>query len=373
MQHIGIAKLGKRTKSLVKRLKAGDIAIIDHVDLDRVTAESLIDAGVEVVINASSFISGRYPNIGPLLMASEGIYLIDAVEEDVFNQIKEGDEIVVRGDKIFHKGKVLASGKTLTVPIIKEKMEEAKKNIGAELEKFATNTLYYMQKEKDLLLEGMKVPESSVNFNGRHTLIVVRGHHYKADLKILRSYIKEVRPILIGVDGGADALLQEGYKPDIIVGDMDSVSDEALNSGAELIVHAYKDGSAPGLERLKKMNLPSKLFNALGTSEDIAMILAYEKGADLIVAVGTHANLVEFLDKGRAGMASTFLVRLKIGEKLVDAKGVSKLYQSRAKISHLIILVFAAFTTTITIIMSSTTIRGILRLIILKIRLYWGF
>ncbi len=373
MQHTGTAMLDRKTKNLAKRLKLGDIAIIDHVDLDRVTAESLIETGVTVVVNAASFISGRYPNVGPLLLASNGMYLIDSAGKDIFDRVKEGDEIVVRRDKIFCKGKIVTDGTVLTVPIIKEKMEKAKDNIGVELEKFATNTLYYMQKEKDLLLEGVKVPASIIDFSGRHALIVVRGYDYKADLRILRSYIREVKPVLIGVDGGADALLQEGYKPDIIVGDMDSVSDGALKSGAELIVHAYKDGSAPGLKRLEKLNLLSRLFNAPGTSEDIAMLLAYEKGADLLVAVGTHANLVEFLDKGRAGMASTFLVRLKVGERLVDAKGVNKLYQSKAKLSHLLVLIFAALATTVVIVMSSTTIRGFLRLAVLKIRLYLGF
>ena len=258
MQHTGTAMLDRKTKNLAKRLKLGDIAIIDHVDLDRVTAESLIETGVTVVVNAASFISGRYPNVGPLLLASNGMYLIDSAGKDIFDRVKEGDEIVVRRDKIFCKGKIVADGTVLTVPIIKEKMEKAKDNIGVELEKFATNTLYYMQKEKDLLLEGVKVPASIIDFSGRHALIVVRGYDYKADLRILRSYIREVKPVLIGVDGGADALLQEGYKPDIIVGDMDSVSDGALKSGAELIVHAYKDGSAPGLKRLEKLNVLSR-------------------------------------------------------------------------------------------------------------------
>jgi len=373
MQHIGIAMMDRKTKNLVKRLKSGDIAIIDHVDLDRVTAESLLESGVKVVINASCFISGRYPNVGPILLASEGVYLVDSVGKDIFKNVKEGDQILVRRGKVFSKGKVLTSGEVLTVPIIKEKMEQAKNNIGIELEKFATNTLYYMQKEKSLLSEDVKIPESSVTFAARHALIVVRGYDYKADLRTLRSYIREMKPVLIGVDGGADAIIEQGYKPDIIVGDMDSVTDKALKSGAELIVHAYKNGRAPGLERLKKLNLPSKTFSAPGTSEDIAMLLAYEKGADLLVAVGTHAHLVEFLDKGRAGMASTFLVRLKVGERLVDAKGVSKLYQSKAKLSHLLVLIVAAITTTIVIIVSSTTIRGLIRLAILKFNLYFGF
>ncbi len=161
----------------------------------------------------------------------------------------------------------------------------------------------------------------------------MRGYHYKEDLQTLRHYIREYRPVLIGVDGGADALIEAGHQPDLIVGDMDSVSDDALRCGAEIVVHAYRDGRAPGLERVRALGVEPVVFPATGTSEDVAMLLADDKGASLIVAVGTHVTLVEFLDKGRSGMASTFLTRLRVGGKLVDAKGVSRLY--RARISSL--------------------------------------
>jgi uncharacterized membrane-anchored protein len=202
---------------------------------------------------------------------------------------------------------------------------------------------------------------------------VVRGYDYKADLKALRTYIREVKPILIGVDGGADALVEEGYKPDIIIGDMDSVADATLKCGAELIVHAYAGGRAPGLSRLQELGLSATVFEAAGTSEDIAMVLAYEKSAELIVAVGTHANLVEFLDKGRQGMSSTFLVRLKVGGKLVDAKGVNKLYRSSVKISHLGLLLLGGLTAIIAIIIATPAIRQSIRLMLVQVKLILGF
>jgi uncharacterized membrane-anchored protein len=186
-------------------------------------------------------------------------------------------------------------------------------------------------------------------------LIVVRGYHYKEDLVALRPYIREYRPILVGVDGGADALLEMRLKPDMIVGDMDSVSDAALQSGAELVVHAYRDGRAPGLERLERMGLHAIAFPATGTSEDVAMLLADDKGAELIVAVGTHATLVEFLDKGRAGMASTFLTRLRVGGKLIDAKGVSRLYRSRIPIWMLGLLLLAGITAVLMTVLTTPT------------------
>jgi uncharacterized membrane-anchored protein len=200
----------------------------------------------------------------------------------------------------------------------------------------------YLKQERDLLLDGVGVPAVETPIAGRHCLIVVRGYDYKADLDVLRPYIREFKPVLIGVDGGADALVEAGYTPDMIIGDMDSVSDDVLRCGAEVIVHAYPDGRAPGLARVNQLGVAALTFPAAATSEDLALLLADEKGASLIVAVGTHWTLVEFLDKGRAGMASTFLTRLKVGGKLVDAKGVSRLYRQTISGSSLLLLVLSA-------------------------------
>jgi uncharacterized membrane-anchored protein len=368
----GTAKLDKRTKRLVKRIEAGDIAIIDHEDLDRVTAEALVETGVEVVVNASCFTSGKYPNSGPMILCDAGIHLLDNVGKDIFESVKEGSKIKVKGSTILSGKKAIGEGKRLTRSFLLDEMDKANQRLGEELERFAVNTLEYMKREKELILDGSRVPDTRYDFTGRHALIVVRGYDYKADLKALRAYIREMKPILIGVDGGADALVEEGYAPDIIIGDMDSVIDTTLSCGAELIVHAYPGGRAPGMKRLSDLGLSSKTFEAAGTSEDIAMILAYEKGVELIVAVGTHANLVEFLDKGRQGMSSTFLVRLKVGSKLVDAKGVNKLYQSSVKMSQLILLLFAAMIAIITIVMAAPGIRQSLRLLMVQLKLFLG-
>lgn len=368
----GLAKLDKRTKRLVKRLKPSDIAVIDHEDLDRVTAEALVETGVEVVINASCFTSGKYPNAGPLVLCSAGIHLLDNVGSEIFDVVKEGSRLTVKGEEICLGDRIVARGKKLTYMMLEHELEKAHGRIGEELEKFAVNTLEYMQKEKALILDGSRVPETGVSFSGKHALIVVRGYDYKADLKALRAYIREVKPILIGVDGGADALVEEGYKPDIIIGDMDSVADATLKCGAELIVHAYAGGRAPGLSRLEELGLSATVFEAAGTSEDIAMILAYEKSAELIVAVGTHANLVEFLDKGRKGMSSTFLVRLKVGGKLVDAKGVNKLYRSSVKMSHLALLLLGGLSAIIAIIIATPAIRQSIRLMLVQLKLIFG-
>jgi uncharacterized membrane-anchored protein len=339
----GVARLDRRTKRLVGRLNAGDIAIIDHVDLDRVAADSLVAAKVSAVINAQPSISGRYPNLGPDLLVSKGIILLDNVGAEIFAAVKEGTRIRIDGDTVYAGDLAVATGTLQDNDSVASMMAEAKSGLSTQLEAFAANTMEYMKRERALLLDGVGVPEVRTQFEGRHVLIVVRGYDYKADLAALRPYIREYKPVLVGVDGGADALREAGYKPHMIVGDMDSVSDAVLRSGAEVVVHAYPDGRAPGLARVQDLGIEAVTFPALGTSEDIAMLLADEKGATLIVAVGAHATLIEFLDKGRGGMASTFLTRLRLGGKLVDAKGVSRLYRSRISAAALLLLVLAAF------------------------------
>jgi len=338
---VGVARADRRTKNLTKRLRPGDIAVIDHVDLDRVSAEALVAGKVAAVVNAAPSISGRYPNLGPEILLAAGVSLVDDVGSEVIAAVHEGEQLRLLDGVLYRGDRPLAEGRVQTVASVAAAMEAARSGLLTQLKAFVGNTMDYLQHEQDLLLDHVGVPDIRTRLDGRHCLIVVRGYHYREDLATLRPYIREYRPVLVGVDGGADALLEAGYLPAVIVGDMDSVSDHALRCGAELVVHAYRDGSAPGLARLEKLGLPSVVFPATGTSEDVAMLLADDKGASLIVAVGTHVTLVEFLDKGRSGMASTFLTRLRVGGKLVDAKGVSRLYRSRISTAQLLLLVLA--------------------------------
>lgn len=342
-----VVRLDGKTKKLTKRLERGDVAVIDHVDLDRVSAEALVTCGVAAVVNVARSISGRYPNLGPQILVEAGVPLVDDVGPEIFAKLHEGDTVRLQDQTLYLGEDVVAKGTLQTAETVEAAMTEAKAELPAQIEAFAANTMEFLKRERDLLIDGVGVPDVTTRFDGRHALIVVRGYHYREDIAALRPYIREYRPVLIGVDGGADALLEAGYRPDMIVGDMDSVSDPALACGAELVVHAYRDGRAPGLQRVQDLGQEAVVFPAAGTSEDVAMLLADDKGADLIVAVGTHATLVEFLDKGRAGMASTFLTRLVVGSKLVDAKGVSRLYRSRIKTSSLLLLVVAMFITVI--------------------------
>jgi uncharacterized membrane-anchored protein len=338
-----VARLDRRTKNLTKRLLPGEIAIIDHVDLDRMAADVLVERQVAAVVNAAPSISGRYPNLGPQILLAAGIPLVDDMGEDVFTKVTEGDIVRLDGETLYVDDQVIAKGTVQTAESVAAALAEAKAGIAVQLEAFVANTMEYLKRERELLIDGVGVPTLKTSLEGRHVLVVVRGYDYRQDLAVLRPYIREFRPVMLGVDGGADALLEAGYVPDIIVGDMDSVSDAALACGAELVVHAYRDGQAPGLERLRDMGLASVVFAAAGTSEDIALLLADDLGASLIVAVGTHYTLTEFLDKGRSGGASTWLTRLRVGSKLVEPKGVSRLYQSRISGWWLLAMVLAAF------------------------------
>ncbi len=368
----GTARVDKKTKHLAQRLHKGEIAVIDHQDLDSTCARMLVDRKAGAVINASPCISGRYPNTGPGILLSAGIPIVDNVGTDIMTAVREGDVLHLRGGAVLRNGERVADGLWLTEQEIARMTEKARSNLSSELEKFAQNTLQYIQDERFLLLDPVEVPDLKTQFARRHVLVVVRGEGFVEDLASIRSYIQDVKPVLIGVDGGADALLDAGLQPHIVVGDMDSVTDGALRCGAELVVHAYADGRAPGLARVRDLGLDAKVFPLQGTSEDMAMLLAYENGADLIVAVGTHSHLIDFLDKGRAGMASTFLTRLKIGPKLVDAKGVSKLHRRNPKVMDIAVLVLAAMAPIAVLMLQSPVVRTWSSVALFKIRRLLG-
>lgn len=368
----GTAKVDRRTKDLTKRLRPGDIAVIDHLDIDRVAAEALVAAQPAAVLNAAKSISGRYPNLGPSILVDAGVVLVDDLGADIMS-VREGKTLRIDDGAVYLGDTLVTEGVLQDAESVGADLEEAREGLSAQLESFAANTMDYLRRERDLLLDGVGIPAITTKIAGRQVLIVVRGYHYREDLQTLRSYIKEFRPILIGVDGGADAIIEAGWQPDLIVGDMDSVSDKTLRCGAEVVVHAYRDGRAPGLERVEALGVPFVVFPAAGTSEDIAMLLADDMGAEVIVAVGTHATLVEFLDKGRAGMASTFLTRLRVGGKLVDAKGVSRLYRHRISTAQLVLLAVAGLAAVVAAMVSTSVGQTFLGLTGARIDDLWSW
>jgi uncharacterized membrane-anchored protein len=355
------ARVDGRTKRLLTRLLPGEVAVIDHEDLDRVAAEGLVARGAAAVVNASPSITGRYPNLGPLILVRAGVPLVDGVGGLLMRKVREGDRLRVEGDRVMLDGALVGVGLRQTERSVIRAMDEARTRLSERFDDFARNTLEYMQRERDLLFGGEGMPALDYDLAGRHVLVVVRGTNFREDLAALSAYISDVKPVLVGVDGGAEALLEQGYRPDIIVGDMDSVSEASLRAGAELVLHAYPSGRAPGRRRLESLRRPYKVIEATGTSEDVAYLLAHDKGAALIVAVGSHGNLREFLDKGREGMASSFLVRLRVGEILVDAKGVSRMYRGRVRGRDLILLIGAALFSMIAVVAVSEPLQLFLR------------
>ena len=368
VEHTGPARLDRRTKRLTQRLSRDDIAIIDHADLDRVSAEELLESGVRVVVNVAPSQTGRFPNPGPLLLVRGGVRLIDVPETDLFDNVDEGELLTVRGAGLYRNGTRLAAGRILGADELATHLAEQRGRVTEALEAFADNTMRYLREEGRLLSEGIDFPALGTRFRERHALVVVRGPGHKRDLRIVRPYVRDFRPVLIGVDGGADALLESGYKPDVIVGDMDSVGEKALKSGAELLVHAYPHGPAPGAARLDGLGLAYEVVPAPGMSEDVALLLAYEKGAELIVAVGTHLNLIEFLERDRSGMSSTFLTRLKVGEILVDAKGVSQLVSRRVGLGPFLVFGLAALAALVVAVVVSPALREVFELVAIRLR-----
>jgi uncharacterized membrane-anchored protein len=364
----GQAKLDRRTKHLVRRLSADDIAIIDHTDLDRVSAEELVESGVRVVVNVAQSHSGRFPNPGPLALVRGGVRLIEAPGADLFDKVNEGELLTVRGAGLYRNGTCLVSGRVLDERELEQVLAEQRGRVTEALEAFAENTMRYLREEGKLLAEGIDFPPLETRFRDRHALVVARGPGHKRDLRIVKPYLRHYKPVLIAVDGGADALLEAGHKPDVIVGDMDSVTDKALRCGAELLVHGYRDGSAPGEERAKQLGVAYQVVHGTGISEDLALLLAYEKGSELIVAVGTHFNLIEFLERNRAGMSSTFITRLKVGEILIDAKGVSRLASRQVGIWPLVLFALAGLGAIAVAIAVSPALRHLIEYLALRLR-----
>lgn len=370
----GRAVLGMKTKEIVPRLDASTIPIINHENIDRVTAETLVDAGIGAVVNAAGCSTGHYPNLGPLILARSGVYILDRVGLKVFDRLKDGEEVELRGNDICRGGELIATGEHLDLEATEQSLRESQEGVGLALESFAQNTVEFMRLERDILFSNLDVPKEIVRkIQGRQVLVVVRGYDYRQDLAALGPYLRGERPFVIGVDGGADAVRENGWRPDLVFGDMDSVSDEALQEADYVLVHGYDNGYAPGVARVSEAGVKEpEILTAPGLSEDIAILLAEQSGAELIVAVGTHVGLVEFLDKGRKGASSTFLTRLKVGARLVDAKGVSKLYPSRASAGQLLALVVAGLVAVSVVIYSSDSLYGIFRILAIKLRLLLG-
>ncbi|WP_419915308.1 putative cytokinetic ring protein SteA [Candidatus Poriferisodalis sp.] len=347
MEIAGRCRVDRRTKNLLRRLERGEIAVIHHADLDRVAADGLLAAGAIAVINAEPTMTGRYPALGGLTLAQARVPVLDDIGEGVFASLRDGEELAISGDEVLRGDQVIGTGYRRDAEHFERVLESARVAVRSELGSFARNTLEYLEREPQVLTDELEIPPLRHQLRRRHVLVVVRGIDYREDLAALRrsGYMSDMRPVIIGVDGGADALLEAGLVPHIIIGDFDSVSPRALTCGAQLIVHAYPEGGAPGAVRLDDAGLSYDVIAAPGTSEDLALRLAFEQRAEQIVEVGSHTSMVDFFDKGRSGMASTFLTRMQVSPALVDAKGVSRLYRTQVRKRDMAMLIVSALVT----------------------------
>jgi uncharacterized membrane-anchored protein len=350
----GPARLDRRTGPLLARLRPGDVAVLDHLDLDRASAEALVEARVAAVVNASSFISGRFPNLGPGVLAEAGVPMVDDVGTGVFSRLKDGSSVRVHEGSLLVGGDEVASGRRVDADELASLLHDARAGLTSQLQSFTHNTTEFLRREQELLLQGEGIPTTRTRFEGRPALVVVRGYDHREDLRRLKRFVHEQHPVLVGVDAGADALLAAGHRPDVVVVGAQglasagsgqdtgsTVSDKALRGAREVVLHTDRSGHAAGADRLDRLGIRYLELAASGTSEDVALLLADARGADLVVAVGTHATLDEFLDRQRAGLASTFLTRLRVGPKLVDAKSVPQLYAGRVRLWQLVLVLLA--------------------------------
>jgi uncharacterized membrane-anchored protein len=351
----GVARLDRRVPRLLLRLNPGDIAVIDVDDLDRSAADALVAARVAAVVNVRPSISGRYPTIGPAVLLRNGIVLLDDVGSQLFTDLKEGTRIRLDSDSLYVGERPLATGVQQSTESVAASIAAARAGLSAQLQAFAANTQLHMQSERELLLEGVGIPKLTTSLNGRHVLLVARGYDFAADLKALKHYIREFNPVLVGVDAGADVLREAGYRPEIVVGSLDTMSELVLREAADVVLHTDPHGRAPGLSRVQDLMIEPAPFATLGSSEDAAMLLADAGGARLMVTVGMRATLEEFLDSSHGGIASTVLTRLKVGGKVIDAKAAAQLFQTRISAWTALLVVFAAIVAIAMILLASTS------------------
>jgi uncharacterized membrane-anchored protein len=327
---VGTARVDRDIDRLLRRVCPGDIAVLDVLDLDRITADALVDAEIAAVINASQSVSGRYPNLGPEVLLANGVTLIDETGTDVFKKIKDGSKVRLYNGGVYAGDRRLIRGTERTDEEIAELMQEAKSGLVAHLEAFAGNTIEFIRSESPLLIDGIGIPDVDIELRRRHVVVVAEEDDAADDLKRLKPFIKEYQPVLIGVGSGADVLRQAGYRPQLIVGDPSNLSTEVLKSGAQVVLPADADGHAPGLERIQDLGVGAMTFPAAGSPADLALLLADHHGAALLVTAGHRANIETFFDRTRQDSnPSTFLTRLRVGEKVVDAKAVATLYHNR--------------------------------------------
>jgi uncharacterized membrane-anchored protein len=351
---VGPARVGRATAALLRRVGPGDIVVLDEIDLDRRTADALVAAEVAGVVNASPSVSGRYPNLGPEILVAAGITLVDGVGADVLGRVRDGSKLRLHDGLVHLSDEQIASGVQQTQASIADQMIQAKEGMAAQLEAFSANTIEFLKRERTLVLDGLGVPEVPVPMAGREVVVVACGYDQAHDLRVLRRYLRDHRPVLIGVEAGADVLLEAGLRPDLIVGDPRGIETDTLKCGAPVVVPADADGHAPGLARVQDLGVGAITFAASANPEDLALLIADAHEATVVITVGFQATLHEFLDRGRSGSnPATFLTRLRLGGKVVDGQAVAALYRGRVPVPAVLALLLSALLALVVVLLMS--------------------
>lgn len=327
----GVARVSRTvgdSGDVVARLRPGEIAVIDQIDLDRRTARQLLTARAGAVVNAATSSTGRYPNLGPATLVEAGVPLLDQVGRDLLAEVRDGDRLRLHGGTLYRGEQRIGIGIEQTAETVQQAQQQARDGMVTQLEAVAAGAIEHLRTEHELFLEGVGVPTVRTRFARRHAVVVTGNPDSRQELRNLRVYLRDHDPVLIGVDEGADVLLAAGRRPDLVLGRLDTVSEDALRCGAELVAHADRHGDGPAADRLERLGLSAVRFDSIARPEALAMLLARTAGAELVVVVGAPATLLEFLDTGSTKVASVFLTRMALTGRVVDARGLARMRRS---------------------------------------------
>jgi uncharacterized membrane-anchored protein len=326
------------------------VAVLDEVDLDGPTAETLVDAGVVAVLNRSPMISGRFPNRGPQILLDAGIVMVDqlvsAGGRDPMVTVGEGRLVRVVGASVVVDDEVVAEGREVTADVVAQLLAGAHTGLATQLHSLTHNSVEFLRREEPLLLHGEGVPRLRTSLAGRPVVVIGHGPDDAAELKLLRRYLREVRPVVVSTGEGLDVARAAGLTPDVVV--LDSRIDElpaarALRAARDVVVTeppgALRGGSST--ERFERVGVRTVSMRTTAAPTDAALLLADAGGAAPIVAVGVRGTVEEFLDSSRDGLGSGYVTRLKVGPRLVDASAVPLLYsgQLRARHAYVVLLI----------------------------------
>jgi uncharacterized membrane-anchored protein len=346
----GTARTDRRTTALLPRLRSGDVAVLDHVDLDGPTAEALVEAGVVAVVNRSPMISGRFPNRGPQLLVDAGIPMVDLAHgldgRDLLAAVADGRPVQVRGGSLLLGDQVVAEGRALSAEDVADQLGAAESGLSSQLHTLTHNTAEFLRREEALVLHGEGVPQTRTRLRGRPVVVVAQGPDDVAELRRIRRYLREVEPVVIASGDGLTVARGAGLRPDVVV--LDARAEElppakALRECRDVVITQATSGMRAGMgaDRFERLGVRVLTMQTSATPADAALLLADAAGATPIIGVGLRGTIDEFLDGNREGLGSGFVARLKVGPRLVDADAVPMLYsgQLRARHAYLVLLI----------------------------------